>query len=502
MNRTILCQLALVGAMAIQSACSTPKVVKDADIFAFGRSSAKERANAWATGQNGAILAPDSIQAGSGDLVITVRFDESKFNLPFGTFDELGNVVGTKPSGSSLAKITIPSAQINTLVERGDVRGIVYMEHKTDPAKSVKQFVRVAIKRAAAQAGSASSAEMLAQQSDSLVRLDYTREVDSTQTSPEINLLLTNSGSTPLSPQIVLIPQLSAGPVVAASLANTTPQQHKFALAASDVASIKKANGLTIRVSYPDPVTGASKVIDSVVKIKEPSRPQVQLNILPAGAVEKEFGRNFAEMFYACDLVVVNEDTSRGLLVYGSSLVQEVRYSLTKDDVEKELGSLSAADLAAGNAYSYTTFSERRRPMAFSDILAIFNYDRQATWRQQGINWMKSAGTLATAMEVVLTGSGYAQGVSLFTGVLTPELEKRLLWDVLLHIDNLQTRSLKEVEEVPPAGQLHRVVFFPKFALRGIMPGVDVFIAEIKENSAELTVAKIEKVAVVQTANK
>ncbi len=210
------------------------------------------------------------------------------------------------------------------------------------------------------------------------------------------------------------------------------------------------------------------------------------INLLSYEDTANEFGRNFANTFYAADVQFTNK-TNQDLLLYGSSLRTDVRYLMDTDDVKKEFGQaaidhpelLNSLQDSDGRLINYFDFVESRRPMSFSDVLAVFDYQRRGQAKQRAIDYLKFIGALATGASVFVSGADYAEGVAFFTGIFTPELEKLLLWDILLHIRNLDARSLKEVEEVPKFGQIHRVVYFPRRAIYGVIPQVPVYIAEI-----------------------
>jgi hypothetical protein len=51
---------------------------------------------------------------------------------------------------------------------------------------------------------------------------------------------------------------------------------------------------------------------------------------------------------------------------------------------------------------------------------------------------------------------------------------------VLLHSKNLESRSLKEVEEIAGNASIHKVVFFPKRGVPGILDGCPVYISSFK----------------------
>ena len=94
--------------------------------------------------------------------------------------------------------------------------------------------------------------------------------------------------------------------------------------------------------------------------------------------------------------------------------------------------------------------------------------------KQQTIDYMKSAGEIAAGATVFVGGATYSKAVAFVTGIVTTEVEKRLLWDILLHAKNLEARSLKDLEEVAPISAIHRLVFFPKRGLPGMVDGFPV----------------------------
>jgi hypothetical protein len=106
-------------------------------------------------------------------------------------------------------------------------------------------------------------------------------------------------------------------------------------------------------------------------------------------------------------------------------------------------------------------------------------------------------GEVAAGAAVFISGVDYSKGVALFTGVLIPELEKQLLWDVLLHLKNLEQRSLKEVEEIAERGQVRRVVFFPRRALPNFLPPFPMYVAEIRPDDVPVKAVLIEKQATI-----
>ncbi|MDB6028255.1 MAG: hypothetical protein JWM68_4478, partial [Verrucomicrobiales bacterium] len=126
----------------------------------------------------------------------------------------------------------------------------------------------------------------------------------------------------------------------------------------------------------------------------------------------------------------------------------------------------------------------RRRPATFSDILAIFEHQRKSAPKQQFIDDLKSAGEIATGAGIFVTGPSYHKVVNFVTGIVTTELEKRLLWEVILNAKNIESRSFKEIEEVPARSSIHRVVFFPKRPIYGIVANYPVYISSFSSQQA------------------
>lgn len=205
---------------------------------------------------------------------------------------------------------------------------------------------------------------------------------------------------------------------------------------------------------------------------------------------ENEFGRAFADLFYAADVSFVNPN-DKPLLVYGSSLSANIRFLAAKADLESKYGTTDPSVLE--KVKDRLDFKEPWRPMAFSDILAIFTYNKDAEPRSRMVAGLKSLGEVFTGGAVFNTSAGYIRGVGFFTGVLVPEIEKQLLWDIMLHLKNVEARSLKEIEEVPQQGQLRKVVFFPRTPISGILPEMPVYIAEIRPDPASVIVTPITK---------
>ena len=229
-----------------------------------------------------------------------------------------------------------------------------------------------------------------------------------------------------------------------------------------------------------------------------------RFNIWSDADVAEEFGAEFARTFIAADAVFENPNANP-ILVYGSSLAARVRFLAAKDDVRRVLGQKAIDnpalldnymwdDVKASNALD---FKEYYRPLSYSDILAIFSFQKESDPRARAISSLKSVGELAAGAAVFVSGVDYSKGVALFTGVLIPELEKQLLWDVLGHLKNLEQRSLKEVEEIAERGQVRRVVFFPRRALPNFLPPFPMYVAEIRPDDVPVKAVLIEKQATI-----
>lgn len=218
-----------------------------------------------------------------------------------------------------------------------------------------------------------------------------------------------------------------------------------------------------------------------------------------------EFGKVFAESFYAADAVFVNP-TPKSMLVYGSSLTANIRFLPSKEDMknvysEKAISTpsiLFRPDEKGKTIAERINWKEPWRPMSFSDVLAIFTYQQEGAPRKRNMELLKSLGVLLTGATVFTPGIDYVKGVAFFTGVFNPELEKQLLWDVLLHVKNIEARALKEVEEIQPNGQLRKAVFFPRRAIYGVLPEIPVYISEIRPDPANVLVTIIDKEATIE----
>jgi len=237
-------------------------------------------------------------------------------------------------------------------------------------------------------------------------------------------------------------------------------------------------------------------------------RLETKYNIWTDGDVENEFGAEFARTFIVADAVFENPN-DKPILLYGSSLSAQVRFLASVEDVRKVLGQPVIDNPELLNTHLWhdrpaseaLDFIEYYRPLAYSDILAIFSYQQESDPRQRTISTLKSFGEIAAGAAVFVSGVDYGTGVALFTGVLIPELEKQLLWDVLKHLKNLESRSLKEVEEIAERGELRRVVFFPRRAIPNFVPPFPMYIAEISLENVPVKAVLLEKQATISNGS-
>jgi hypothetical protein len=177
---------------------------------------------------------------------------------------------------------------------------------------------------------------------------------------------------------------------------------------------------------------------------------------------KSEFGQSFGQAFYVGEVTVQNTNGFT-VLVYSSSLQVRVKYFIHHSDLNRI--PKEQRDLIPPGAF----LPGKRRPATFSDILSIFDYQQKKNWKQRTVDVIKSAGQVAAGATVFVSGATYPKAVSFVTGIINPELEKHLLWDLLLHAKNLESRSFKEIEEIPAYKPITKLVFFPKAGIPGII---------------------------------
>lgn len=250
--------------------------------------------------------------------------------------------------------------------------------------------------------------------------------------------------------------------------------------AVTNSASITNISGVVSRFS--------AEAISIFTNTTTTSEVSAYLQIASDDDVSNEFGRTFMQCFFVGELVIENSSTNSSALVYSSSLQTHINYFMREVDWLKEPAKAKIAIVSAIENFGGDTnlteqlefIPSQRRPSTYSDILAIFEYQRKGNLRQRVFDAFKSAAEVAAGASIFVGGSAYPKAIALTTGVITPELEKNLLWDVVLHAKNLEARSMKEIEEVPAASSIHRVVFFPKRGIPGVIPNYLVYINSFK----------------------
>ena len=215
--------------------------------------------------------------------------------------------------------------------------------------------------------------------------------------------------------------------------------------------------------------TNASESV--VANTNKDTQVSAYLQIMADADARQEFGETFSRCFFVGEVVVENKNTNNAFLAYSSTMQVNINYLLSQSDWEK----LKKVGQSPG------ALPGVRRPSTYSDILAVFEYQRQSNWKQQVYNYLLSAGEIATGAGTFVNTLAYHKAVSFATGIILPEVQKRLLWDILLHAKNLEARSFKEIEEVPACGAIHRIVFFPKNGIPGIVGGKLVYINSFKQ---------------------
>ena len=341
-------------------------------------------------------------------------------------------------------------------------------------------------------------------------------EVESPSTSLLVNttttydLIVKDSGCTSTPPTITTNPYLTIGMI-------KDGIQYKYSLniLGANIPNPNSKINLTIRSCSSTNMSeekarekGLVKTLFLAASKETYTGLSAKLNVWSEKDTADEFGPLFSSYFYAADAVFVNRN-SDSILVYGSDLTAKIRFRVAVDDVTKsycgqynknpsdskerqECIAMIATDPKLTNRFDW---KEDFRPMSFSDILAIFSYNQEADPRKRQVELFKSFGKILTGATVFTSSIDVTKGIGFLTGIVLPEYEKQALWDMLLHVKNLESRSLKEVEEVHGNGQLHKVVFFPKRAIVGVLPELPVYIAEIRPDQAKVDSTVIKKEA-------
>ncbi len=276
--------------------------------------------------------------------------------------------------------------------------------------------------------------------------------------------------------------------------------------------SLEKAQELTVRVRACQAATMTKEnarkkglLLTRKYLVTQESYSPLSTKLIPWSKDDtaQEFGKVFANSFIAADLVFVNHNR-QSLLIYGSTVKAKIRFLVSREDAMKiysagitEDPAMAFAGKEGDKLKGRLNFKESYRPMSYSDVLAIFNHQQKTNYKQHWTEILKSAGEVLTGVAFFGVGTDFTKGVSFFTGILNPEIEKHLLRDVLMYTENLENRSLKEIEEVGPHSELRRVVFFPRRPIFGVLPEMPVYIAEIRPDEAVAQATLINKIGTI-----
>jgi hypothetical protein len=246
-----------------------------------------------------------------------------------------------------------------------------------------------------------------------------------------------------------------------------------------------------------------------IESVEEAAQQDFEVELIPMAMAdaEEEFGPAFASTFIACNVNFIN-NTPKPLMVYGASLRAELSMAMARNDVPEYFGEdallnpmkllTTEVPMSSNNGDGYViaehiNWTADVRPLAFSDVLGIFEHQRHGDRRQRVIDYLRFLGAVAAPLDVFISAVDYPSGVALFTGVFTPELEKLILWDVLMHVQNLHERSLREIEEVAGYGQLNKIVFFPRRAIYGLNSMMPLYVDTISMDSGNVRGVFVEK---------
>lgn len=246
--------------------------------------------------------------------------------------------------------------------------------------------------------------------------------------------------------------------VIASSDAKIPAGTNSIVLANTNAVPLQPGTNLVV-------VPQTTNVVSNAAAAAEPNgREQLiaYIQIQSEKETESEFGEGFKNAFYVGEVTVENTNGSP-VLVYSSSLQVGVKYFIHPSELKRI--TKAQRDLIPTGAF----LKGKRRPATFSDILAIFDYQQKKNWKQRTVDVIKSLGQVAAGASVFVGDATYPKAVAFVTGIINPEIEKHLLWDLLLHAKNLESRSFKEIEEIPPYKPITKLVFFPKGGIPGIL---------------------------------
>lgn len=199
----------------------------------------------------------------------------------------------------------------------------------------------------------------------------------------------------------------------------------------------------------------------------------------------QEFGQTFSSCFYVGQINIHNFDPARAFLADSSSLWVMTSFYLSDAD-------WSSSEVLRENVrrrYGQEFIRMPRNPLTYNDILAVFEYQEKANPKQQFSDLLDAAGAIASGVTVFVPGVLYSHSVNFAVGIVKPEIQKLLLWDLNQYRANFAARSLPELVKVPPNSGVDGVVFFPKRPIPGYVDGHDVYISSFNSKGGTALVS-------------
>lgn len=193
----------------------------------------------------------------------------------------------------------------------------------------------------------------------------------------------------------------------------------------------------------------------------------------------EEFGRTFASCFYVGQIDIHNSSTNYTFLADSSSLWVMTSFYLTQKDWE----SSHVLQNNIRRRFGQEFIRMPRNPLTYGDILAVFAYQEKANPKQQISDYLDSMGVIASGATIFIPGSLYSESVAFAVGIVKPEIQKHLLWDLVQYHANFMARSLPEIVKVSPNSGVDGVVFFPKRPIPGYVDGHEVYISSFNSKA-------------------
>lgn len=139
------------------------------------------------------------------------------------------------------------------------------------------------------------------------------------------------------------------------------------------------------------------------------------------------------------------------------------------------------------------------RPYAFMVIAGTHERRSERSTRERilkGANALAGLASFATAFARPANNSGLVFGLDKYSNLLIPSFEKLFPSRREVQRKNILDMALQPIEEVPFGKEVNKVVFIPKQAIEGVLPGYDVRIATISVSKikAEASVLNKEKI--------